>query len=78
MTFTSLKDQINAGEPGYCHDCDLTHRDGECPYWRHVTNEGDSAWNEHPDGCYHCGSSHHHSSDCRYVEDEDGERIWGY
>ena len=79
MTFKELRDHVNAPESTparayFCHDCGTKHRDdAECPYQRHVANEGHSAWNEHPDGCYHCGSTHHHSSDCR----TDGEGHWG-
>lgn len=32
---------------------------------RHIEAEGRHAWNDNPDGCYYCGSPHHHSSDCQ-------------
>lgn len=31
---------------------------------RHIEAEGRGAVNENPDGCYYCGSPHHHSGDC--------------
>ena len=38
--------------------------DGDHLYREHVKAEGRNAWNDNPDGCYYCGSPHHHSSDC--------------
>lgn len=34
----------------------------------HFEAEGAGSVNENPDGCYYCGSPHHHSSDCRESE----------
>lgn len=36
----------------------------------HFEAEGNGPANENPDGCYYCGSPHHHSSDCREPEAE--------
>lgn len=33
-------------------------------YQRHIVQEGNNTWNEHPDGCFYCGSGEHHSQDC--------------
>lgn len=35
---------------------------------QHIEAEGRNAWNDNPDGCYYCGSPHHHSSDCQDPE----------
>jgi hypothetical protein len=40
----------------------------EQEYQEHIANEGDGAANDHPDGCFFCGSSLHHSQDCRERE----------
>jgi hypothetical protein len=37
---------------------------------RHIEAEGRHAWNDNPDGCYYCGSPHHHSSDCQDPESQ--------
>lgn len=37
----------------------------------HIRREGRSAVNENLDGCYYCGSIHHHSDGC--LEREFGE-----
>lgn len=34
-------------------------------YFDHIEGEGEETWNQHPDGCYHCGSCQHHSQDCQ-------------
>lgn len=34
-------------------------------YQCHIEAEGRHAWNDNPDGCYYCGSPHHHSGDCQ-------------
>lgn len=34
-------------------------------YTEHLEREGSEPWNDHPDGCYWCSSTHHHSSECR-------------
>lgn len=31
----------------------------------HELAEGSGVANDHPDGCYYCGSPLHHSTDCR-------------
>lgn len=31
---------------------------------QHIKAEGRGPVNENPDGCYYCGSPHHHSGDC--------------
>lgn len=41
---------------------DMNYEDA---YQEHIYNEGDSAANDHPDGCFYCGSSSHHSQDCQ-------------
>lgn len=33
-------------------------------YQEHIRHEGDGQANDHPDGCYFCGSGLHHSGDC--------------
>ncbi len=33
-------------------------------YQEHISNEGGGVANEHPDGCFYCGSGLHHSQDC--------------
>jgi len=33
-------------------------------YQVHIVREGKGGVNEHPDGCYFCGSSLHHSQEC--------------
>ncbi|MDF2434887.1 MAG: hypothetical protein JWP44_4518 [Mucilaginibacter sp.] len=33
-------------------------------YARHVAREGNGSTNEHPEGCYWCGSYNHLSNDC--------------
>lgn len=38
-------------------------------YWDHVSKEGVGSENEHPDGCYYCGSLMHHSQDCPHMSD---------
>jgi hypothetical protein len=30
----------------------------------HMRYEGRGPVNEHPDGCWNCGSPHHHTTDC--------------
>lgn len=42
----------------------IYHEHEEQEYQEHLANEGDQSWNQHPDGCYYCGSSAHHSQDC--------------
>jgi hypothetical protein len=41
-------------------------------YAEHLAREGNQPWNNHPDGCFYCGSSLHHSDCCpnRTAEDE--------
>ena len=39
-------------------------------YQSHVRSEGRKAINQSPDGCWHCGSLYHHSSDCLSSEGE--------
>lgn len=74
MIFSELREHVNGTAAAtYCHDCGTTHREGECRYWSHVEAEGDGPCNENPDGCYNCGSPHHHSSDCP----TDGNGNWG-
>jgi len=36
----------------------------EMLYQRHVEQEGRGVANEHPEGCYWCGRSTHHSNEC--------------
>lgn len=31
----------------------------------HILAEGNGVANDNADGCYYCGSPHHHSTDCR-------------
>lgn len=33
-------------------------------YTTHLEREGSEPWNDHPDGCWFCGSTHHHSNEC--------------
>lgn len=40
----------------------------EREYQDHIKREGRGPVNEHPDGCYFCGSSSHHSGDCQERE----------
>jgi hypothetical protein len=35
----------------------------------HYDAEGSGPVNENPDGCYYCGSPHHHSGDCQEREE---------
>lgn len=45
---------------------DETQEHEDTPRYRdHVRREGRQSWNDNPDGCYWCGSMHHHSNDCR-------------
>jgi hypothetical protein len=37
----------------------------ERAYQEHINREGDGAVNEHPEGCFFCGSTAHHSNDCQ-------------
>lgn len=37
----------------------------EARFTDHVRREGRNAWNDNPDGCYFCGSPHHHSDSCQ-------------
>ena len=36
----------------------------EQEYQKHIANKGSGQSNDHPDGCFYCGSSLHHSGDC--------------
>jgi heterodisulfide reductase subunit C len=36
----------------------------EKEYQQHLREEGPGPVNEHPEGCYHCGSIWHKSTDC--------------
>ena len=62
---------------GHCVECCPLHSEkaraekkavaagwDEDVYQKHIALEGSNTWNEHPDGCFYCGSSHHHSQDC--------------
>jgi hypothetical protein len=33
-------------------------------YLEHISSEGNGVANDHPDGCFYCGSGAHHSQDC--------------
>lgn len=44
--------------------------DSEADYQEHISNEGDGVANDHPDGCFYCGSPLHHSQDCPNKEEE--------
>jgi hypothetical protein len=48
----------------------LAHQEVELEQLKccHIAAEGRNAWNDNPDGCYYCGSPHHHSSDCQDAE----------
>lgn len=37
----------------------------EDAYQEHIAHEGRGQSNTHPDGCFYCGSSAHHSQDCQ-------------
>lgn len=43
---------------------DITQEYDEEDYQRHIANEGNRHYNQHPDGCYFCGSDYHHSDCC--------------
>lgn len=36
----------------------------ERKYQEHLEREGTKPWNDHPDGCWWCGSASHHSTSC--------------
>jgi len=63
--FATLKDYLQARYNKLCPWCQAVEDNGQLDeedYLNHLKNEGDNAWNEHPDGCYFCGGDHH--SDC--------------
>lgn len=39
-------------------------RDSEYAYQQHIAKEGTGQSNDHPDGCWYCGSPNHHSIEC--------------
>lgn len=44
----------------------------EQDYLDHIADEESNVtWNTHPDGCYFCGSSAHHSQDCPDRDEEE-------